>query len=186
MAPKNIIFIQYYKTSIGELIVGSFENQLCVLDFRYRKMRNTIDQRILTRLNAFYFEKETPLLRTARLQIEAYLKGERNEFSLPLKMVGSSFQLKVWNALLAIPYGTIISYLELAVQIGNKKAVRAVANANGANALALVVPCHRVIGSTNKLVGYAGGLAAKKKLLKLEVAHSQNPDELPFWDSEIN
>ena len=99
-------------------------------------------------------------------------------------MVGSSFQLKVWNALLAIPYGTTISYLELAQHLGNKNAVRAVASANGANAIALIVPCHRVIGATNKLVGYAGGLSTKKKLLKLELAFSRNPEELPLWDTE--
>ncbi|MDG1384985.1 MAG: methylated-DNA--[protein]-cysteine S-methyltransferase [Flavobacteriaceae bacterium] len=184
MAQKNIIFIQYYKTSIGELIVGSFENQLCLLDFRYRKMREAIDKRLQTGLNAIYFEKETPLLRTVRLEIQAYLKGDRNQFSLAIKMVGSPFQLSVWNALLTIPYGTTISYLELAHQIGNKKAIRAVASANGANAIALIIPCHRVIGATNKLVGYAGGLSIKKRLLKLELAYSQNPEELPFWDSE--
>lgn len=184
MAPKNIIFIQYFKTPIGELITGSIENRICILDFRYRKMRDAIDQRIQSGLNAIYFEKETPILRTLRLELEAYLKGDRKQFSCAIKMVGSSFQLKVWNALQAIPYGTTISYLELAQHLGNKNAVRAVASANGANAIALIVPCHRVIGATNKLVGYAGGLSTKKKLLKLELAFSRNPEELPFWDSE--
>jgi len=185
MSQKNIIFIQYYKTPIGELIIGSFENKLCLLDFRYRKMRDAIDQRIQTGLNAFYHEKETPFLRKTFLQIKDYLKGVRSEFPVEIEMVGSPFQLKVWNELRAIPYGTTISYLELAQKIGNKNAARAVASANGANAIALIVPCHRVIGSTNKLVGYAGGLPSKKKLLKLELAHSENTNELPFWDSEI-
>ena len=98
----------------------------------------------------------------------------------------SPFQLNVWNALQTIPYGKTISYLELAHQIGDKNAVRAVASANGANALALIVPCHRVIGSTNKLVGYAGGLSSKKKLLQLELTQSHNPSELPFWESETS
>ena len=148
-------------------------------------MRDAIDKRLQTGLNAIYFEKETPLLRTVRLEIQAYLKGDRNQFSLAIKMVGSPFQLSVWNALLTIPYGTTISYLELAKLIGDNKAVRAVAAANGANAIALMIPCHRVIGSNNKLVGYAGGLAVKKRLLKLEMSHSQNPNELPFlWKNE--
>ena len=99
-------------------------------------------------------------------------------------MVGTPFQCSVWRALQTIPYGTTLSYLELAQQIGDRKAVRAVATANGVNALALIIPCHRVIGSTNKLVGYAGGISIKKKLLKLERAHTQNPNELPFWSTE--
>jgi len=186
MAPKNIIFISYYKTIIGELILGSYENQLCLLDFRYRKMRSIIDNRLLTSLDAFYFEKETPLLRITILQIKAFLKGTRTEFSLPIKMVGNPFQLKVWEALKTIPYGTTISYLDLARQIGDPNAVRAVASANGVNAIALIIPCHRVIGSSQKLVGYAGGLRIKKKLLETELARSKNPNELPFWEMEDN
>ena len=180
MASKNIIFIQNYKTTIGELIIGCFENQICVLDFKYRKMRSRVDNRLQTGLNAVYLEKETPLLRTARLQIKAYLNGTRDEFTLPIKMVGTPFQVNVWNALKTIPYGTTMSYLELAQQIGDEKAIRAVAAANGANALALIIPCHRVIGSNNKLVGYAGGLQVKIRLLQLELAHTENPNELPF------
>ena len=89
--------------------------------------------------------------------------------------------MSVWKALKTIPYGRTISYLELAKRIGNEKAVRAVAAANGANALALMIPCHRVIGSNSKLVGYAGGVSVKKRLLKLELKHSHNPNELPFF-----
>ena len=185
MTQKKIVFIQYYKTTIGEVIVGSYENKICLLDYRYRKMRPQVDKRIQTTLNAVYFEKEIPVLRLARLQIKAYLRGSRTKFSLPTKMVGTPFQLSVWKALKTIPYGTTISYLELAKLIGDNKAVRAVAAANGANAIALMIPCHRVIGSNNKLVGYAGGLAVKKRLLKLEMSHSQNPNELPFfWEDE--
>ena len=184
MASKNIIFIHYFKTAVGELIIGCFENQVCVLDYRYRKMRSQVDKRLQTGLNAVYLEKETPILRTLKLQITAYLNGTLKAFTLPIKMVGTPFQCSVWRALQTIPYGTTLSYLELAQQIGDRKAVRAVATANGANALALIIPCHRVIGSTKKLVGYAGGISIKKKLLKLERAHSQNPNELPFWSTE--
>ena len=184
MTTKNIIFIHYFKTVVGELIIGCFENQVCVLDYRYQKMRSRVDKRIQSGLNASYLEKETSLLRTLQLQIIDYLNGVRKAFTFSIKMVGTPFQCSVWKALQTIPYGTTVSYLELAKQIGDEKAVRAVAAANGANALALVIPCHRVIGSTRKLVGYAGGIPAKKKLLKLERAHSQNPDELPFWTSE--
>ena len=183
MESTNTIFFQYYESTIGELILGSFEDELCLLDFRYRKMRSAVDKRILSGLNAEFIEKNTPFLKSVRLEIDAFLKGEQTSISLPIKMVGSPFQLNVWNALQAIPYGKTISYLELALQIGDKNAVRAVASANGANALALIVPCHRVIGSTNRLVGYAGGLPSKKKLLQLELAQSHNPNELPFWET---
>lgn len=181
MASKNILFIQYFKTTIGEIIIGDFENKICLLDYRYRKMRGQVDKRIQTALNAVYFEKETPVIRAAQLQIKSYLKGSLTKFSLPIEMIGTSFQLSVWKALLTIPYGSTISYLELAQKIGDKKAVRAVAAANGANALALMIPCHRVIGSNNKLMGYAGGIPVKKKLLNLEMSQSQNPNELPFF-----
>ena len=103
MDSKNIIFIQYLKTTIGEVIVGSFENKICLLDYRYRKMRPQVDKRIQTALNAVYFEKETPVLGTAKLQIKSYLKGSRTKFSLPTKMVGTPFQLSVWKALKTIP-----------------------------------------------------------------------------------
>lgn len=162
MIQKNIIFIQYLKTTIGEVIVGSFENKICLLDYRYRKMRPQVDKRIQTALNAVYFEKETPVLRIAKLQIKSYLKGSRTKFTLPTKMVGTPFQLSVWKALKTIPYGTTISYLELSKLIGNKKAVRAVAAANGANAIALMIPCHRIIGSNNKLVVMQVGYPLKK------------------------
>jgi methylated-DNA-[protein]-cysteine S-methyltransferase len=83
-------------------------------------------------------------------------------------MIGSDFQQKVWNELLNVSYGTTSSYLMLAEKIGNKNAVRAVANANGANAISIIIPCHRIVGSKGELVGYAGGLKIKEKLLKLE------------------
>ncbi len=83
-------------------------------------------------------------------------------------MIGTAFQKHVWHELLQVPYGTTSSYLQLAEKIGNQRAVRAVAGANGANAISILIPCHRIIGSSGELVGYAGGLRAKKNLLKLE------------------
>lgn len=101
-------------------------------------------------------------------QMQAYLAGELKLFSLPLNLEGTDFQLRVWKALGHIPYGETRSYGELACAIGNPKACRAVGNANNANRLPIVVPCHRVIGSTGKLVGYGSGLEIKKELLSLE------------------
>lgn len=101
-------------------------------------------------------------------QLEAYFRGELKEFDLPLEMDGTDFQLRVWNALRAIPYGETISYAQLAEKIGNPKAVRAVGLANGSNPIPIIVPCHRVIGSDGSLTGFGGGLSTKQKLLDLE------------------
>lgn len=164
---------QIVASPIGELVIGSYDHQLCLLDYRYRKMRDSIDQRLQTGLQADFVEQDDELLQNTREQLDEYFAGERRAFELPLLTVGTDFQKSVWQALQQIAYGETASYLELAKTIGNEKAVRAVANANGANAIALVIPCHRIIGSNGQLVGYAGGLPAKEKLLRLEGA-SQN------------
>lgn len=114
--------------------------------------------------------EESNLLKEAFKQISEYLEGRRKEFSLPLKPFGTEFQLKVWNALREIPYGTTCSYKDIAVKIGNEKACRAVGLANNRNPISIFIPCHRVIGSNGKLVGYGGGLDLKEKLLNLEGA----------------
>ena len=100
--------------------------------------------------------------------LDAYFRLERKSFDVPLLTVGTDFQKQVWDALQEIPYGKTCSYGELAERIGQPKAVRAVANANGANAISLFIPCHRIIGSDYSLTGYGGGLEAKKFLLELE------------------
>ncbi len=166
----NKINIQYYKTKIGELILGSFDEKLCLLDFRYRKMRTTVDNRIKNGLRAEYVEQNDEILDKTRKQLDEYLKGDRKKFDIPLLMVGTDFQKNVWNALMKVPYGTTSTYLQLAKDINNKEAVRAVASANGANSIGLIIPCHRIIGSDGELVGYGGGLPVKKRLLKLEKA----------------
>ena len=106
--------------------------------------------------------------REAAAQFQAYFDGKLREFSLQLVPKGTQFQLQVWNALREIPYGTTCSYAELAQAIGKPKAVRAVGAANGRNPLAIVVPCHRVIGSNGSLTGYGGGMRNKEYLLALE------------------
>ncbi len=164
----NHISIQYYKSPFGELIIGSFEEQLVLCDWRYRKMRDAIDKRLNKALNSQYLEELTPVIKRTIDQVEAYSRKQLKAFDLPLHLIGSDFQVKVWSELLKIPYGQTITYLELSKRINNTKAIRAVASANGANAISIIVPCHRIIGSNNKLVGYAGGLLSKKKLLDLE------------------
>lgn len=163
----------YFKTDYGELIIGSFEDQLCLCDWRYRKMRSSIDQRIQNGLQSGYVEEESDIIDRTRKQLAEYFSGERTLFDLPFLMVGSEFQKKVWKLLLDIPFGKTQSYAGLSKKLGNIKAIRAVASANGANAISIIVPCHRILGSDGSLTGYAGGLATKRKLLKLENAFTQ-------------
>lgn len=112
-------------------------------------------------------------LQNCALQLQEYFDGKRRIFDLPLAPQGTDFQKKVWQALLEIPFGKTTSYLELSRKLGDVKAIRAVASANGKNPLWIVIPCHRVIGSDGSLTGYAGGLWRKKWLLELESPSSQ-------------
>ncbi len=137
-------------------------------DWRYRKRRESIDRRVQKGLNAIFVEEESMVLNLAREELEAYFKGLRNTFDIPLLLLGTEFQKSVWQGLLQIPFGTTSSYKELAQNIDKQKAVRAVASAIGANAISIFIPCHRIIGSDGSLTGYAGGLEAKKMLLELE------------------
>jgi len=164
----NQINIQYFETNYGEFILGSYDEKLCMVDFRFRKMRKTVDDRIKKGLNAEFIEQNDDILQKTRLQLDEYFNMQRKEFDIPILMVGTDFQKSVWEALLNIPYGTTSTYLQLAKEIGNEKAVRAVANANGANAIGIIIPCHRIIGTNGELTGYAGGLPFKKQLLELE------------------
>jgi len=159
---------QYYHSSIGELIIGSFDNQLCLCDWRYRKQRESIDNRIKNGLKSQYVDKSDDLIEETKLQLEEYFNYKRKSFNLPVLTVGTEFQKRVWDGLSRIPFGKTLSYLELAEEIADRKTVRAVASANGANAISIIIPCHRVIGNNGNLMGYAGGLPAKEKLIALE------------------
>ncbi len=118
--------------------------------------------------------RETTLLEQAALQIEEYLQGKRKKFSLPIALQGTDFQQKVWQELLNIPYGETRSYKQIAEKIGCPKGYRAVGMANNKNPITIIVPCHRVIGQNKKLVGYAGGIDIKEKLLKLEEKYAKS------------
>jgi len=118
------------------------------------------------------WERDDELLADARRQLTEYFAGERTTFDLPLRPAGAPFQLRVWEALLRIPYGETVSYGEIAREIGHPTASRAVGAANGRNPIAIVVPCHRVIGANGSLTGYGGGLECKRALLDLEVGRA--------------
>jgi methylated-DNA-[protein]-cysteine S-methyltransferase len=162
------IIIKNFKSPYGELILGSYDEKLCLCDWRFRKMRPVIDKRIQLELIAEFEEGYSEVVDLTILQLEEYFAGERKEFNIPIQLAGTEFQLKVWNEIMKIPFGKTESYLSLSGKLHNAKAIRAVASANGANSIAIIVPCHRVIGSDGELTGYAGGLNIKKRLLQLE------------------
>ena len=125
------------------------------------------------RLAELIEDHQHPMLLRVKKQLEQYFAGQRQQFDLPLDFQGTDFQQQVWQTLLTIPYGETRSYKEIAVQIGNEKAVRAVGAANGRNPISIIAPCHRVIGSGGALVGFAGGLDKKQILLSLEQVQIQ-------------
>ncbi len=165
---KKKIYIQYYKAFGTEFILGSFEESLCLLDYRYRKNREGIDRRLQKGLHSVYVYQNSSVIKKTRMQLDEYFAQKRNYFDIKLLMVGTTFQKKVWKALLKVSYAQTSSYLNLAKIIKNEKVVRALANANGANAISIIIPCHRIIGADGSLGGYAGGLQMKEKLLNLE------------------
>lgn len=150
-------------------MLGSLGDKRCLCDWQVEKRRNHVNNRLRRILDAEFVESSSAVIESAVVQLEEYFAGKRQEFDIPLLFAGTDFQKRVWNKLLTIPFGKTISYGEMARQIGMPKAVRAVANANGANSISIFAPCHRVIGSNNTLTGYGDGLAAKEYLLKLEI-----------------
>lgn len=168
MAADNIIQIRHLDTPAGRMIIGTISDKLCLCDWDIETRRGTIDRRIQRNLNARYEEGNSAALNHVIKELNEYFAGNRKIFDIQIVFTGSDFQNRVWEELTKTPYGTTISYAELAVLIGNPKAVRAVASANATNPISIIVPCHRVIGSNNKLIGYGGGLDAKRILLELE------------------
>ena len=168
MKKKNIIKIRHYESPCGMLMLGSYGDKLCLCDWQIEQHRDHIDRRLKRMLNAEFEEGTSEVIDKAIKQLDEFFARQRKIFDIPLLFVGTDFQKTVWNELLKIPFGKTVSYGEMARRIGMPKAVRAVANANGANSMSILAPCHRVIGSDHSLTGYGGGLDAKRTLLKLE------------------
>ncbi|MCK5735853.1 MAG: methylated-DNA--[protein]-cysteine S-methyltransferase, partial [Spirochaetaceae bacterium] len=131
-------------------------------------MRSQIDKRIQEGLIATYREGDSPILTELEQQLDEYFSKKRTDFMIPLLTIGTDFQKSVWTALNKIKYGQTQTYSGLAEMIGKPEAVRAVGSANGANAISIIIPCHRIIGKNGSLGGYAGGLNTKRRLLELE------------------
>lgn len=154
------------ETKIGPLFLVASQQGLCRVLWKEQDVAFASQEDLKN-------SPEGVFLHNARTQISEYLEGKRKEFSLPLDLHGTDFQLKVWRHLLKIPYGETRSYKEIAQALNSPEASRAVGTANGKNPVSLIVPCHRVINSDGGLGGYAGGLPIKTTLLQLEITHSE-------------
>jgi methylated-DNA-[protein]-cysteine S-methyltransferase len=150
----NNLCISFLQTPIGILEIKADENNITSILF--------LDNPV------YEIERTNNVIEICKLQLSEYFSAKRKEFDMPLDMSGTNFQNKVWIQLQTIPFGKTITYLQMAKNLGDIKAIRAAASANGKNPFAIVVPCHRVVGSNNDLVGYAGGLWRKRWLLEHE------------------
>ena len=164
----NIINIIRFTTPLGPMIACATSKGICLLEFTERRMLENEFKDLKKRLKAEIIYGDNPHFETLQAQIKEYFEGKRKEFDLPLDTPGTEFQNTVWKQLQTIPYGETRSYKRQAIAVNNPKAVRAVAKANGMNRIAIIIPCHRVIGEDGKLVGYAGGLWRKQWLLDFE------------------
>lgn len=167
---KNIWYA-HYKSPLGTMLLASDDHGLRAISFA--------EGRRPVRPRRDWLEDRAPFTETIG-QLDAYFEGELKNFTMPLSLEGSDFQLRVWKALIAIPYGETISYGQLASRVGNPKAARAVGLANGSNPIPIIVPCHRVIGSDGSLTGYGGGLPIKRALLSLEGLSKHEALQLSF------
>ena len=175
MKEENVIQTQRYHSPCGELVLGSLGGKLCLCNWTEEKHPGRVERRLRRLLAAEVEESPSEVVGEAAKQLDEYFRGGRRGFTVPLLFAGTDFQQKVWRLLQEIPYGSTLTYAGLAAGLGMPGAVRAVANANGANALSLFVPCHRVIGADGSLTGYAGGTDAKKYLLDLERGFGGQP-----------
>ena len=144
-----------YNSKLGNLIIRATDKAL--LEISYYNLEDEI-----------LSQSKNKIIEDTINQLEEYFANKRKEFDLPIEFSGTEFQIKVWKNLLKVPYGETKSYKDIAKMIGNEKAVRAVGGANNKNKISIVVPCHRIVGQSGKLIGYAGGLDKKDLLLKLE------------------
>lgn len=165
---KQIISVTRIPTPLGPMLAGATEEGICLLEFTDRRMLETQIGRLQKYLKGELVPGKSKYFEPLSKELEEYFSGKRKGFSVPLVVAGSEFQTGVWNVLQEIPYGKTRSYKEQAIAFGNVKAIRAVAKANGDNRIAIIIPCHRVIGSTGELVGYGGGVWRKQWMLEME------------------
>ena len=169
--PQNVLVYQRFDAPLGPMVAIASEKGLCLLEFGDRRMLESEFADLQKRLSAVLLPGKNEFTEEAVRQIQEYFAGTRKTFSVPLHAPGTEFQQRVWAALREIPFGEMRSYGEIASAIGDPKAVRAVGTANGMNRIAIMIPCHRVIGADGALTGYGGGLWRKDWLIKHEQEH---------------
>lgn len=165
------IFYQYFVSPCGSLLLGECGERLCLCDWVKEldtPPLNFSTLRHLQKQQPVFSQEKTPFLEEVVNQLTSYFSGQLRDFSVPLYLVGTYFQVRVWESLRTIPYSETVSYAELASRVGSPRAFRAVGQANHINPISIILPCHRVIGSNGALTGYGGGLATKEYLLTLE------------------
>ncbi len=165
---QTIVRVSRIATPLGPMLVGASDQALYLLEFVDRRALANQIARIRRRLDAAFVPGTNPVVEAVTEQLGEYFARIRTRFDVPLAPAGTPFQNEVWEGLMRIPAGETRSYGELAIEIGRPGAVRAVGKANGDNALAIIIPCHRVVGADGKMVGYGGGVWRKKRLLELE------------------
>lgn len=165
------------ETPVGTMTAVATEEGVCILNFSALKNTRSSGNKDADLL----IMEENDHLRKLKMEIGEYFEGKRKEFTVTLRPEGTEFQKKVWSALIYIPFGNTISYMDLADILGNKGSIRAAANANARNPVAILIPCHRVIGENGKLTGYAGGLWRKRWLLEHEKRYSGEPVSLRLF-----
>jgi len=166
----EIIHQKNISTPLGEMIACAVDQGICLLEFTDRKNIEKQLKALSKALDSEIVEKEHPHFVQLENELKEYFDGQRSHFEVPIFTTGTEFQEKVWQLLREIPMGEIRTYKHQSEILGNPKAIRAVGTANGINKIAILIPCHRVIGSNGELVGYAGGIWRKQKLLELEKA----------------
>lgn len=170
---KTKIYTTTFESPLGKITLGSTNKGLCLLEFDDEKHIENHFNQFKKYWDVEVIEKETTIAKTTKNQLTEYFSNQQTIFDVPLDLAGTEFQLKVWNELLKIPFGSTRSYKEQAIAVGNLKAIRAVATANGENRISIIIPCHRVIGSDGSLTGYGGGIWRKQKLLELETTQTK-------------
>ncbi len=171
-ATRQIIQTRF-ETPLGPMIAWAVEEGLCLLEFTDRAILESEFNALTKHYNATVTDGTHPVLDMLQVQLTEYFEGRRKEFTVPLDVPGTPFQQQVWAELQRIPFGITRSYKQQAIAVNNLPAIRAVAQANGMNRIAILIPCHRVIGENGKLTGYGGGLWRKQRLLDLERQNRQ-------------
>jgi AraC family transcriptional regulator of adaptative response/methylated-DNA-[protein]-cysteine methyltransferase len=176
-----MIKIAKIETPIGEMVAGATKDGICLLEFADSETLTETYEDLSKSLGTTVGTGISMQLWSLKRQLKEYFRGKRKNFTLRLLTPGTGFQKTVWEGLGKIPYGETISYTEQAAALKNTGAARAVAQANASNRIAIIIPCHRVIGSDGSLVGYGGGLARKKWLLDHEKRYSGKAVELDLF-----